>query len=170
MPPALTTERLTGERITDAHFDALCELLGDPRVGSTLGGVADAAEVTAYLARERDHWERHGFGYWIWTDRGTGEPVGRGGLHHAHVGGRDEIEVGWAVWPGRWNQGYGTEIGVAAVRFGFEELQLPTIVAYTMVDNRASRRVMEKIGFEYERDVIHANLPHVLYRCAPAVG
>jgi RimJ/RimL family protein N-acetyltransferase len=33
-----------------------------------------------------------------------------------------------------------------------------------MVENRASRRVMEKLGFEYEREVVHANLPHVLYR------
>jgi [ribosomal protein S5]-alanine N-acetyltransferase len=24
--------------------------------------------------------------------------------------------------------------------------------------------VMEKLGFEYEREVVHANLPHVLYR------
>jgi hypothetical protein len=24
--------------------------------------------------------------------------------------------------------------------------------------------VMEKAGFEYERDIVHAGLPHVLYR------
>jgi RimJ/RimL family protein N-acetyltransferase len=28
----------------------------------------------------------------------------------------------------------------------------------------ASRRVMEKLGMAYERDVVHAGLPHVLYR------
>jgi hypothetical protein len=27
-----------------------------------------------------------------------------------------------------------------------------------------SRRVMEKAGFRYECDIVHANLPHVLYR------
>jgi ribosomal-protein-alanine N-acetyltransferase len=166
----LKTERLRGERITDAHFEPLCELLGDPRVGPTLGGVADRETVKAYLAHELDHWERHGFGYWIWSDLETNAPVARGGLHHAHVGGRDEVEVGWAVWPVRWGRGYATELGAAAVGYGFDELQLQTIVAYTLVDNRASRRVMEKLGFEYERDVTHANLPHVLYRCSPAVG
>ncbi len=169
MPPPLT-QRLRAEPITPAHRGALCELLGDPRVGATLGGVADTAEVDSYLAREHEHWAAHGFGYWIWLDRETGEPVGRGGLHHAHVGGRDEIEVGWAVWPARWSQGFGTEIGAGALAYGFEVLELPTIVAYTMVDNRASRRVMEKLGFEYERDVMHAGLPHVLYRRAPAIG
>ncbi len=34
----------------------------------------------------------------------------------------------------------------------------------TLPTNRASRRVMEKAGFGYERDTVHAGLPHVLYR------
>ncbi len=40
-------------------------------------------------------------------------------------------------------------------------------VARTLVDNHPSRRVMEKLGFVYERDVEHANLPHGFYRLAP---
>jgi RimJ/RimL family protein N-acetyltransferase len=50
------------------------------------------------------------------------------------------------------------------LRLAFEELALDDIVAYTMPDNRASRRVMEKLGFGFERDIVHAELPHVLYR------
>ena len=38
------------------------------------------------------------------------------------------------------------------------------IVCFTLPTNRASQRVMEKVGFVYERDITHANLPHVLYR------
>ena len=38
------------------------------------------------------------------------------------------------------------------------------IVAFTRPDNVASRRVMEKADFVYERDVLHVGLPHVLYR------
>ena len=38
------------------------------------------------------------------------------------------------------------------------------IVAFTLVDNIASRRVMEKAEFEYERELEHVGLPHVLYR------
>jgi hypothetical protein len=30
--------------------------------------------------------------------------------------------------------------------------------------NCASRRVMEKVGLSFERDIVHANLPNVLYR------
>jgi RimJ/RimL family protein N-acetyltransferase len=38
------------------------------------------------------------------------------------------------------------------------------LVSFTLPDNRASRRVMEKIGFRHDTEVEHAGLPHVLYR------
>ena len=46
----------------------------------------------------------------------------------------------------------------------FDVLGLPDLVTYTLPGNLASRRVMEKLGFTYEREVVHADLPHVLYR------
>jgi RimJ/RimL family protein N-acetyltransferase len=41
------------------------------------------------------------------------------------------------------------------------------IVALARPDNRASRRVMEKTRFGFEREVVYAGLPHVLYRRRP---
>jgi RimJ/RimL family protein N-acetyltransferase len=38
------------------------------------------------------------------------------------------------------------------------------MVAITLATNRASQRVMEKAGLTYERELIYAGLPHVLYR------
>ena len=46
----------------------------------------------------------------------------------------------------------------------FERLGMEELVCFTLTINRASQRVMEKAGFEYERDVVHAGQPHVLYR------
>jgi RimJ/RimL family protein N-acetyltransferase len=37
-------------------------------------------------------------------------------------------------------------------------------VAYTLDSNRRSQRVLEKLGFGFERNVEHAGLPHRLYR------
>ncbi len=39
----------------------------------------------------------------------------------------------------------------------------------TLPDNLASRRVMGKAGFAYEREIEHAGLPHVLYRREPNI-
>jgi [ribosomal protein S5]-alanine N-acetyltransferase len=41
---------------------------------------------------------------------------------------------------------------------------LGTVISYTLPGNLASRRVMEKLGFSYEREIVHYDLPHVLYR------
>jgi hypothetical protein len=38
------------------------------------------------------------------------------------------------------------------------------VVAFTRVDNLASRRVMAHLGLTCEREFTYAGLPHVLYR------
>jgi RimJ/RimL family protein N-acetyltransferase len=72
--------------------------------------------------------------------------------------------VQYAVASALWGQGLGTEIARAAVREGFDSLGLTSVVCFTLPYNLGSRRVMEKAGFEYERDTERVGLPHVLYR------
>jgi [ribosomal protein S5]-alanine N-acetyltransferase len=160
------TARLIGEPITHDHHGPLCALLGDPRVGATLGGTRTPEEVAEWIERHIEKSEQDGLGYWVWRERASGDVVARGGLSRMHVGGRDEVEAGWAVTPERWGEGFATELGTASVAVAFERLGLTDVVSFTLPENRASRRVMEKLGFEYERDVRHAGLPHVLYRRA----
>jgi RimJ/RimL family protein N-acetyltransferase len=159
----IETPRLLGERIGPEHQDALAALHGHPQVGATLGGTQTPEQVAQSIRRHGEIWEENGFGYWLFRDRESGEAVGRGGLSRAHVGGADEVEVGWAVMPERWGRGYATELGAAAVDAAFG-LGIPEVVAFTLPHNAASRRVMEKLSFSYEREVVWADLPHVLYR------
>lgn len=160
----IETPRMRGVRIGPEHHAALLSLLGDEQVGATLGGTATPESVTGYIEREVTRWGRDGLGYWLFRMAQTGEVVARGGLSRTHVGGRDEVEVGWAVMPAYWGQGFATELGAASLDLAFDELGLDSVVAYTLPHNRASRRVMEKLGFSYEREVSYADLPHVLYR------
>ena len=95
--------------------------------------------------------------------------VGRGGLRRVVIDGKDEVEVGYGLMPEFWGQGLATELAVASVRVGFEVLKLPDVVSFTLPTNKKSRRVMEKAGFQYEKDVVWADLPHVLYRLRPSV-
>jgi RimJ/RimL family protein N-acetyltransferase len=50
------------------------------------------------------------------------------------------------------------------VRIGFERLRLASLVAITTPANVRSQRVMAKAGLVYERDIVHAGVPHVLFR------
>jgi RimJ/RimL family protein N-acetyltransferase len=90
--------------------------------------------------------------------------VGRGGLRRVVIDGKEEVEVGYGLVPEFWGRGLATELAVASVRAGFDVLKLPDIVSFTLPTNNKSRRVMEKVGFQYEKDVVWADLPHVLYR------
>jgi [ribosomal protein S5]-alanine N-acetyltransferase len=168
----LETARMVCERLTPEHAAEECRLLLDPRVGATLWARSEPptdAEIIDGLAGKVDHWSRHGFGMWLLRDRATGEMVGRGGLQYTYTAGLHDVEAAWAVVPERWGQGLATELANACVEVGFEQLGLRSIVAFTLPDNVASRRVMEKSGFEYERDIVHAGMPHVLYRRRPPV-
>jgi ribosomal-protein-alanine N-acetyltransferase len=161
------TERIAFERLAAEHAPDISRLLRDPRVARTLstdGLPPSEREVMDGVRAKVAHWERHGFGYWILRERSNGEIVGRGGLQHTFVGGKDEVEVGWAVFPERWGEGFATELALVSIAVAESELHLSEIVAFTLPDNTASRRVMEKSGFVYEREIIHVGLLHVLYR------
>ncbi len=165
----VVTARLVCERLRPEHRDELLRLALDPRVARWVepdGRPAPERDVSRGLRAKDEHWERYGFGQWLLRDRASCEMVGRGGLQRTHVGGRDEVEIGWAIVPERWGQGMATEMALAAVELAFGPLGLDQIVAFTLPDNFASRRVMMKAEFVYERDIMHAGLPHVLYRRA----
>jgi [ribosomal protein S5]-alanine N-acetyltransferase len=163
----IETERMLLERLRPEHANEQLRLLLDPRVYTTLWPRAQPpteADVLDGLAAKVEHWERHGFGMWTARDRETGDMVGRGGLQYTYTAGLNDVEAGWAIVPERWGRGLATELAHACVEVAFDHLDLLEIVAFTLPDNLASRRVMEKAGFGYEREIVHAGLPHVLYR------
>ena len=163
-PEILTTPRMRAERLGPQHQEALAPIVADPRVGATMGGVSTAAQVAEQLALAAEEWDRDGFGYWMFFDL-AGDPVARGGLSRKEFDGSAEVEVGWTVAPDRWGEGLATELGGAALEVAFGDLGLPDIVAFTLPDNAASRRVMEKLGFEYEKTAPYKVYgDHVLYR------
>jgi len=135
---------------------------------ATLGGVMSREATAAQLERWEAHWKRHGFGRWALRDPATGAFIGRGGLQHVDVDGRDEVEVGYAIVAELQGKGLATELTRESVRVAFEELSLPDLVGFTLVTNRASQRVMEHAGFLYERDGVRYDLPHVFYRLTAA--
>jgi ribosomal-protein-alanine N-acetyltransferase len=163
----LETARMAGHRIAPADAGELAALYQDERVAATLfphRAPPTLAEVKLHIVEKNEHWDRYGFGAYTMRDPGTGELVARVGLQHTLSTGEDEIELMWAVAPERWGQGLATEFAHAGVALAFGELGLPDVIAYTMVTNLASRRVMEKARLTEERRFEHVGFPHVIYR------
>jgi RimJ/RimL family protein N-acetyltransferase len=139
--------------------------------------------VRSWLVAQLAQAGETGFCMWWWRDRATGELVGYAGLNITRLNGAatrlrpdglrlggDEVEgvpiveVGWSITPDRWGEGLATEAARAAVAWGFQRTELEEVVAFTLLDNVRSRRVMEKLGMTYVRDFERAGLPHALYR------
>ena len=159
-----TTRRLSAERVREGHFELLVGLFQDPRVAATLGGPITVIEAKDRLEENDRHWNVNGFGFWVFHDKRSGVFVGRGGLRRVRIEGVFETEIAYAVASDDWDRGLATEMADAIVDIAFRKLNLADLVAFTLPTNMASRRVMEKVGFRYERDIQHAGLPHVLYR------
>jgi ribosomal-protein-alanine N-acetyltransferase len=172
-PERVLTSRLICERLIPDHGEELMVLLRDPLVARTLfpgGTVPSEAEVLENLGVKVVHWERTGFGMWLLRDRETGAMIGRGGLQYTFVADRHEVEAGWAIIPERWGEGLATELAHAAMQVAFEDLGLLEVVAFTLPENRASQRVMEKSGFALQGPIIHVGVPHVLFRRTAETG
>jgi RimJ/RimL family protein N-acetyltransferase len=160
----LRTARMLLRRMCADDLDDLACMHRDPVVMATLGGVRDESVVRERLQLHLTHWEQHGFGWWTFREPETLRFMGRGGLRRMPVNGRDEVELGYGLMTEFWGRGLATEMARESVRIAFEVLRLPEMICFALPFNRASRHVMEKVGFRYERDGEYAELPHVFYR------
>ncbi len=142
----LDSARLTVRRFTLDDLDLVARLLADPKVTRHLGGPKDRAGAERTLrTRALDYYDEHpGLGMWATAERATGRVVGFHVLNH--IWGEPDIQVGYALFQEAWGRGYATEMSVRLLRYGFEDLGLPTICAITNLDNTASQRVLLKAG------------------------
>jgi RimJ/RimL family protein N-acetyltransferase len=162
------TPRLLLTRIGHDDLDDMLAMHRDARVAEALGGMHPASAVTALIERLVQQWETHGFGWWTMRDPVTGRYIGRGGLRPLTLAHVAEVELGSALLPEFWNRGLATELARVSVAQGFVRLGLAEVVSLTLPTNHGSRRVMEKTGMRYEREIVHAGRPHLLYRLTSA--
>ncbi|HEX5469391.1 MAG TPA: GNAT family N-acetyltransferase [Gaiellaceae bacterium] len=165
MRRAFVTERLVAEPLSLEHESELRRLHTDERVMARMGGARPAEVSNAWIARNLPHGEEAGLGIFVFRERATGEFVGRGALRRIEIGGGVEIEVGYALVPEQWGKGLATEMAVALAEHA-ESHGHRGLVAYAEPANAASRRVLEKASFRYERDLEHHGRAQVLYRRA----
>jgi RimJ/RimL family protein N-acetyltransferase len=158
------THRLFAERLQFQHLNELYNMHQNQQVMATLGGVRSDKETRLFIFNNLHHWQSYGFGLWIFRDKINYDFVGRAGLRNVDIEGVNEVELAYALMANFWGQGLATEMGGKILEIGFEIFNLREVVCFTLITNQASQRVMEKLGFKYEREIIYANLPHLFYR------
>ena len=139
----------------------LLRLLADPDVMRYVedGQPKDRDVAEKALHSIIAHWERHGFGRWAVEERSTGQFIGFGGLRSLH----GTPEVVFHMAPAYWGKGYGTELGRAALNFGFDQRGFERIVAIAKPDNAASIHVLEKLGMTFQQRTSYYDIEVVEY-------
>lgn len=164
--PQIETSRLQLRQFSINDLDALAAILSNPEVMkySPLGAIP--VEQVTQVAQEKikvfnTHWQKHNFGVWAVIDKHAGKLIGLCGL--IFLPNSPEVEVVYRFEQAYWNRGIATEAVQATLRYGFEQVKLNRIVAITLPEHIASRRVMEKAGLKYEKDAHFYNLDVVYY-------
>jgi ribosomal-protein-alanine N-acetyltransferase len=152
----LETPRLILRQFTPADGDAYhAAILADPDVMRYLPGsvprLRQAAD--AYIEKSLAYWQAHGFGSLAVIYKANDALIGHAGIMGFIADGEELIEVFYALAKAYWGQGLAAEVAFACLKFGFEQVKLPRIVAVYETENIPSRRVMEKIGMTYQKIV-----------------
>lgn len=153
MKTILETDRLILRTWSLADTEAGFKIWIDPEVMRYVGTGqpnADVEQTRAWLGRMIAHQEQHGFCFWAVVEKESAQLIGSCGMAYQLDGG-PPIEFGYTLARSRWGQGLATEMAGAALRYTFENFNLPELNASVDSRNIASQRVLEKIGFVYQR-------------------
>lgn len=155
------------------------EINHDNKVLEFLPGSMSEEQVSDFMQYQNQQLEARQYMLWAAELQETGELIGFIGLNYfdrqTHFS--PAVEIGWRLGSQYWGFGYAPEGALATLDYGFNQLGLNEIVAFTARDNLRSRKVMDKIGMtqDLEGSFAHPKLPadhrlspHVLYRIQKA--
>ncbi len=159
--PIIETARLRLRMFCAQDLDSLAAMLADPAVMRYVedGQPKDRDVAEKALNSIITHWEKHGFGRWAVEEKQTEKFIGFGGLRSLF----GTPEVVYHMAPAYWGKGYGTELGRAALDFGFNQHSFERVVAIAKPDNAASIHVMEKLGMRFQQRTNYYGIEVVEY-------
>ena len=153
--PAVTvvkTGRLALRRLDDGDAPFILNLLNQPSFLEYIGdkGVRNLDQAREYiLTGPVASYEKHGYGLYL-VELEDGTPIGMCGLVR-----RDSLEhadIGYSFLPEHWSKGYALEAAAGVLRYARHTLGLGKILAIVSPGNGSSIRLLEKLGFRFERE------------------
>ena len=157
--PVLETARLTLRPFGKEDLDLLAELMANPDFMRFSLGPKTHEQTAAFLETVIG-WHRAGLlSPFAVVIRSDGVLVGYCGFLHQDVDGEKEIEIGYRLHPDYWNRGIATEAARKVRDHAFSDLELPRVISLIHYDNTSSRRVAEKIGMTFEKEILFRGFP-----------
>lgn len=134
----------------------------DPEVLKYTGDHAfDTIEDAKSFLSGYDQYRKYGVGRLAVIDKQTNKFIGWCGLKYCPD--RNEYDIGFRFFKEYWNQGFATETAKECIEFGFETIKMKEIVGRAMKENKASVKVLEKIGMKFKGDINFEGQEGVIY-------
>jgi RimJ/RimL family protein N-acetyltransferase len=165
--PNLETPRLALRPRRQADLGDCLAMDLDPSVARFIWGTPPEAETYRNVLRERfaDGWPKLG-GIWVVEERAAPGFLGWCGLFPLEKTGL--IEIGYRYLPKAWGRGIATEAAARVLDCGFRAFEFDPIVAVSHPKNRASHRVLRKIGLARQADAVHYRQTVAVFRLSRA--
>ena len=155
MPPTIETDRLLLRPFTLDDAEALhTAVYSDPDAMQFLpGGVPRTLKQTErVIAYYIDHWKQRGYGVWAMVHAEDEKLIGQAGLNFIEE--INQTEVLYAIAKPYWAQGIATEAARAVCRYAYRsDVGITKVAALVDPENTYSKKVIEKLGMEYRRDL-----------------
>jgi len=147
----------------------LAELLwGDPDVTKYIcaSGRFSKDDIIDRLAKEVDNNTQYNVQYWPIFELNSNELIGCCGLRPYNNG---KYEIGFHLRPKYWGQGYAMEAAKAVIGYAFSVLKTQALFAGHNPNNKASSKLLLKLGFRYIGDEFYepTGLYHPSYELKP---
>ncbi len=120
------------------------------------GGVVSMEEIERRIVENVfGDYKKHGFGRLAVVWKAENTFIGFTGLKYLED--MDEVDLGYRFMREYWGKGIATEAAKASVDLGFTKLGLDRIIAMVLPENTGSIRVLEKLQFQFEKELLEEN-------------
>lgn len=162
MPPVLLTRRMRLRPPRPDDLEDIYRLGSSSRVMRYITpGQTQSREEAKKDLRKRMASAGDRLGYWIAEEKDTGKFIGWMALKHLNKSA--DIELGYRFLEEYWGRGLATEGSFKILDYAFRTLELERVVAVAVEENRASTRVMEKVGMTFVRHGRYYDTDCVVY-------
>ncbi len=163
-PASLETERLILKPTAESDAEFVFRLMNTPKWLQYIGdrNIRSVEDATAYIkARMLPQLHRLGYSNYTLIRKADRQKIGSCGLYDRE--GVDGIDIGFAFLPEFEGQGYGFEAASRLKQEAFGEFGLDRLSAITSKYNRASQKLLEKLGFQMAGTLILPGSEEVVF-------
>lgn len=150
----LETTRLVLRPLTTDDADFMLELMNEPAFIRNVAdrGIRQRADAVAYIEEKiLPSYANFNFGFYGVDLKESSAPIGICGLVKRET--LEDVDVGFSILERYWGNGYAFEAAAAMMEYGRTVLGINRIVGITAPHNRASIRLLEKLGLKFQREI-----------------